>query len=110
MHNANLTANTIRNKLTEYYSDSSFVAVLNNEQTELLEGVEPEIHNNTNTVSLMVLAPENTDHAVLCAVYDNLGKGASGAAVQNLEIMLGLPESDGLVSAALSLNPNQILN
>ena len=101
MHNANLTANTIRNKLTEYYSDSSFVAVLNNEQTELLEGVEPEIHNNTNTVSLMVLAPENTDHAVLCAVYDNLGKGASGAAVQNLEIMLGLPESDGLVSAAL---------
>ena len=44
---------------------------------------------------------ENTEHAVLCAVYDNLGKGASGAAVQNLEIMLGLPESDGLVSAAL---------
>ena len=101
MHNVNLTANELRNKLAEYYSRSSFLTVLNDEQTELLEGVEPEIHNNTNVISLMVLAPENTDHAVLCAVYDNLGKGASGAAVQNLEIMLGLPESDGLVSAAL---------
>jgi N-acetyl-gamma-glutamyl-phosphate reductase len=101
MHNVNLTANELRNKLAEYYSRSSFLTVLNDEQTELLEGVEPEIHNNTNAISLMVLAPENTDHAVLCAVYDNLGKGASGAAVQNLEIMLGLPESDGLVSAAL---------
>lgn len=101
MHKLNLTADYVRKKLAEHYVDSAFVTVLNNDQTELLEGIEPEIHNNTNAVSLMVLAPENTDHGVLCAVYDNLGKGASGAAVQNIEIMLGLPESDGLVTAAL---------
>ena len=77
------------------------MTVLNNQQTESLDGIEPEVHNNINTVSLTIFALKNTDHVVLCAVYDNLGKGASGAAVQNVEIMLGLPESDGRVTGLL---------
>jgi N-acetyl-gamma-glutamyl-phosphate reductase len=38
----------------------------------------------------------NAEHVLLTARLDNLGKGASGAAVQNLNLMLGLPEATGL--------------
>jgi N-acetyl-gamma-glutamyl-phosphate reductase len=43
-----------------------------------------------------VFANDASRQARLVAVLDNLGKGASGAAVQNLNIMLGLPETTGL--------------
>jgi N-acetyl-gamma-glutamyl-phosphate reductase len=47
--------------------------------------------NDTNKMELRVFANEDYRHAVLVARLDNLGKGASGAAVQNLKLMLGLP-------------------
>jgi N-acetyl-gamma-glutamyl-phosphate reductase len=46
--------------------------------------------NDTNLMELRVFTNENHGHAVLMARLDNLGKGASGAAVQNLRLMLGL--------------------
>lgn len=46
--------------------------------------------NNTNKLELRVFANETYRHAVLVARLDNLGKGASGAAVQNLKLMLGI--------------------
>ena len=46
--------------------------------------------NNTNKMELRVFSSETYRHAVLVARLDNLGKGASGAAVQNLKLMLGL--------------------
>jgi N-acetyl-gamma-glutamyl-phosphate reductase len=46
--------------------------------------------NNTNKLEIRVFANEEARHAVLIARLDNLGKGASGAAVQNLQLMLGL--------------------
>ncbi|MCI5070269.1 N-acetyl-gamma-glutamyl-phosphate reductase [Acidovorax sp.] len=46
--------------------------------------------NDTNKLELRVFANEEHRHAVLIARLDNLGKGASGAAVQNLQLMLGL--------------------
>ena len=52
--------------------------------------IEPEDLNNTNMLELSVYAHEKNRQAVLVARLDNLGKGASGAAVQNLELMLGL--------------------
>ena len=54
--------------------------------------------NGTNEVQLFVFASDETREALLVARLDNLGKGASGAAVQNLNIMLGLPETTGLLS------------
>ncbi len=51
----------------------------------------------TNGMKLYVLGNDNPGQARLIAILDNLGKGASGAAVQNLNIMLGLPETAGLV-------------
>ena len=46
--------------------------------------------NDTNLMELRVFANENHGHVVLMARLDNLGKGASGAAVQNLRLMLGV--------------------
>ncbi len=52
--------------------------------------VEPESLNGTNVLEIHVFANEARRQAVLIAKFDNLGKGASGAAVQNLELMLGI--------------------
>jgi N-acetyl-gamma-glutamyl-phosphate reductase len=52
--------------------------------------LEPEALNDTNRLELTVYANEARRQAVLVARLDNLGKGASGAAVQNLGLMLGL--------------------
>jgi N-acetyl-gamma-glutamyl-phosphate reductase len=53
--------------------------------------LEPQALNETNLLELYVHANEKRRQAVLVARLDNLGKGASGAAVQNLRLMLGLP-------------------
>jgi len=53
--------------------------------------LEPEGLNNGDRMSLHVFVNEALRQAVLVARLDNLGKGASGAAVQNLRLMLGLP-------------------
>ena len=52
--------------------------------------LEPQALNDTNDMELFVLANETYGHMVVVARLDNLGKGASGAAVQNLELMLGI--------------------
>jgi N-acetyl-gamma-glutamyl-phosphate reductase len=56
--------------------------------------LEPEALNDTNRLELCVYANEGRHQAVLVARFDNLGKGASGAAVQNLRLMLGLETSN----------------
>jgi N-acetyl-gamma-glutamyl-phosphate reductase len=58
--------------------------------------LDPETLNGTNRMKLFVFASADGDQARLVAVLDNLGKGASGAAVQNLNLMLGLAEGAGL--------------
>ena len=52
--------------------------------------------NDTNYVDLYVFANDKHGHALLVCVLDNLGKGASGAAVQNMNLMLGVSEDLGL--------------
>jgi len=59
-------------------------------------GLDPEALNGTNRMRLFVFGSADGDQARLVALLDNLGKGASGAAVQNLNLMLGLPEGEGL--------------
>jgi N-acetyl-gamma-glutamyl-phosphate reductase len=51
--------------------------------------IEPESLNSTNDLQIHVFVSEARRQALLMAKFDNLGKGASGAAVQNLELMLG---------------------
>lgn len=59
-------------------------------EVDRLPDLDPERYNDTNRMMLHVFANDRRGQAMLVAVYDNLGKGASGAAVQNLDLMLGL--------------------
>jgi N-acetyl-gamma-glutamyl-phosphate reductase len=68
----------------------SAVEVAPFEAVERTPALDPETYNDTNRMKLYVFANDKRAQAVLVAVYDNLGKGASGAAVQNLDLMLGL--------------------
>jgi N-acetyl-gamma-glutamyl-phosphate reductase len=61
-------------------------------------GLNPEIYNDSNRMRLHVFANDKTAQAALIAVYDNLGKGASGAAVQNLNLMLGVAANTSLAA------------
>jgi N-acetyl-gamma-glutamyl-phosphate reductase len=73
--------------LAAYYAGSKLVRVL---AADPAAEMEPEALNNTDNLELRVYANAARGQAVLVARLDNLGKGASGAAVQNLRLMLGL--------------------
>ncbi|WP_349366840.1 MAG: N-acetyl-gamma-glutamyl-phosphate reductase [Nitratireductor rhodophyticola] len=76
--------------LTDHYGaiESGVVKVAPLASIERTADIDPEIHNDTNTMTLHVFANDARAQALLVAVYDNLGKGASGAAVQNMDLML----------------------
>jgi N-acetyl-gamma-glutamyl-phosphate reductase len=77
--------------LEERYAMSQHVRVASEEEITLLKGrIEPEALNDTNQLELFVFANAKSNQAVLVARLDNLGKGASGAAVQNMRLMLNL--------------------
>ncbi|MBI3676225.1 MAG: N-acetyl-gamma-glutamyl-phosphate reductase [Proteobacteria bacterium] len=83
--------------LSEAYRDEPFVEVAGPEETASLKTLDAEQLKNTNMLKLYVFANEGMEQLRLTAVLDNLGKGASGAAVQNMNIMLGFPETAGLI-------------
>jgi N-acetyl-gamma-glutamyl-phosphate reductase len=77
----------LENVLKRHYQGSEWVSV----QPPTEDGkLEPQALNDTNKMELRVFHNMDYAHAVLIARLDNLGKGASGAAVQNLKLMLGL--------------------
>lgn len=61
-----------------------------------VQALDPQALNGTNKMRLFVFGSADGRQARLVALLDNLGKGASGAAVQSLNLMLGLPEAAGL--------------
>lgn len=91
------TAKQLHDALTARYAGSRFIRVLplGGEAGGDERSFDPQVCNGTNRVELRVL-PNPDGHVVLMAVLDNLGKGASGAAVQSLNLMLGMPEDRGL--------------
>jgi N-acetyl-gamma-glutamyl-phosphate reductase len=77
--------------LVKRYAGSKYVSVMPLENAASKGGkLEPEALNETNMLELYVFASDQYCQAVLVARLDNLGKGASGAAVQNARLMLGL--------------------
>ena len=82
--------------LVEAYARTRFVEVVDLDETEAMTGIDPEGLNGTNEMRLHVFGDRDGGQARLVALLDNLGKGASGAAVQNLNLMLGLAEDSGL--------------
>lgn len=84
--------------LAERYRGESFVRVLPVREPLASDerSFDPQACNDTNRIDLHVL-PHPSGHVLLVAILDNLGKGASGTAIQNLNLMLGLPETAGLL-------------
>jgi len=82
--------------LAEHFGDDGFVTVAPYEPADRRADLDPQALNGSNAMRLHVFANEERGQALLAAVYDNLGKGASGAAVQNLNIMIGADEATGL--------------
>lgn len=83
--------------LAARYAGSEYIRVVPADPKGKLE---PQALNNTNLLELRVFGNARHGHAVLTARYDNLGKGASGAAVQNIGLMLGVPVETRLPAAA----------
>jgi len=85
--------------LAAAYLNEDFIEVASLEEAAGVKTLNPEALNGTNVMQLFVFGHDSKDQgqARLVARLDNLGKGASGAAVQNLNIMLGLDETAGLV-------------
>lgn len=89
-------AETIHAVLEDRYQDEPFVqvnAILDGEPDE--HRFDPRICNSTNRVELTVCA-HPSGHVLLVGILDNLGKGAGAAAVQSMNLMLGLDEQTGL--------------
>ncbi|MBL3519082.1 N-acetyl-gamma-glutamyl-phosphate reductase [Arcobacter lanthieri] len=79
----------------EYYNNESFIKVIENTDEYLENGfLNPMRCNNTNSLEISVY--DNKTDLVVISRLDNLGKGASGAAIQCMNIMLGLEEKKGL--------------
>lgn len=82
--------------LEKHYKGEAFVEVASLDEAKALTTLDPEGLNGTNRLKLFVFGSDASGQARLVALLDNLGKGASGAAVQNLNIALGLKENAGL--------------
>ncbi len=90
-------ARDIQQLLAEYYKDERFVRIMPYDSEAHLEDgfFNLTACNQTNRVDIFVFGHQ--DQVLLISRFDNLGKGASGAAIQNMNLMLGLDESSGLV-------------
>lgn len=91
------TAKSMWQALAERYRDEPFVRVAPFAEGAAVHerSLDPQAANDTNRVDLHVL-PHPSGHVLLVAVLDNLGKGAAGAAIQNLNLMLHIDETTGL--------------
>lgn len=85
-----MSAQALRDVLAQRYREHRHVAVLDADQTGAMTRLDPQALNGSNDLQLAVFGSDAHDQVLLSAVFDNLGKGAAGAAVQNLVLMLGL--------------------
>ena len=91
-----VTAEDIRNAYNKYYKDEFFVRVLNDGQTP-----ETRFTEGSNFVDVNFKVDERTNRVVMMGALDNLVKGAAGQAVQNMNLMFGFDETEGLKSVPM---------
>ncbi len=89
------TVQALRDVLAQRYRGERHVHVLAAARTDAMTGLDPQALNGSNDLQLAVFGNDTHGQILLSAVFDNLGKGASGAAVQNLALMLGLANDGG---------------
>ena len=83
----------IREYFSQYYARQNFIKVASAEDTPGFIAA----NKNTDTNNLTIYVSGNDERIFIASVFDNLGKGASGAAVQNMNIMFGLDERTSLI-------------
>lgn len=96
---AGTTGEKLHAALAGHYADAAHVQVLDLATSAAIEQLDPQALNGTNQLQLGVFAHPRHGQVLLTAVLDNLGKGASGAAVQNLDLMLGASARQGVILA-----------
>ena len=91
------TAENIHEILSAHYEGQRFVKVMEPGGSETLPDGFLAANTLAGTNDMQIFVCGNDEHILLCSRLDNLGKGASGAAVQSLNIMMGIDETTGLV-------------
>lgn len=86
--NGNASLESIHAALTAHYEGQDIVQVVPLAESASLARIDAEELRDTDIMKLFVLGTEGQGEVNLVALLDNLGKGASGAAVQNLDLML----------------------
>jgi len=87
---AGVTASHLHAALQARYAGRQVIEVQPLAEHAADERLDPRVLNGSNRLRLAVYTRAHSGQVLLVAVFDNLGKGAAGAAVQNLELMLGL--------------------
>jgi N-acetyl-gamma-glutamyl-phosphate reductase len=95
--NKKLAAGDIREVLAEYYTGEQFVKVMPYPADDYLENGFLTFTDCNGTNNLEIFVFGGKERILLSARYDNLGKGSSGAAVQNMNLVLGIDEATGLI-------------
>lgn len=90
------TADTLKSELENAYKDEPFVKVLPGATVPATRMVR-----GSNQCVINVFADRQSDRAIVVVAIDNLVKGSSGQAVQNMNLMLGLDETTGLMQAPM---------
>jgi N-acetyl-gamma-glutamyl-phosphate reductase len=93
----NPSVRAIHSVLADSYRNEPLIEVLGPEQAVARKTLDAEELNNTDRLRIYVFGSDARRQARLVAVLDNLGKGAAGACVQNLNAMLGWAETQGLM-------------
>lgn len=91
--NKKYKVNDVRQFFAEYYARQNFIKVV--ESNKIPQFLSANSLADTNSLNIYVTGSD--EQILLASVFDNLGKGASGAAVQNMNIMFGLDETTSLI-------------
>ena len=88
----NVSQNKIKKVLTDYYKNDIFIKILKNDSSMSTNDVI-----NTNRCHISVCKTKNTNKFIILSIIDNLIKGGSGQAVQNMNLKFGFPLKTGLI-------------
>lgn len=87
-----VTMRDVHHALANHYEGQQFVQVVPLAESDAIERLDPTALNGQDSMKIYVFGTEGGEHVNVVAVLDNLGKGASGAAVQNMDLMLGISD------------------
>ena len=93
---AGTTAEAVAEGIANYYKDGATVKVHALNETLPENGLYSNAMAGSDRMELYMTVNAAGDQMMLVSLFDNLGKGSSGAAIQCMNLMLGLPETEGL--------------